>query len=182
MPSQRSLRMRLTKSATRRCSGGTSGITSSSVGVVRRYPPFATVLVAPEGKWRPDFQPAYRTKTTSGNSRFFSENRRRQALGAGSPRSRSRPAEPRCAAAEQIVHALRRVRPASTEAAETAGRVVRLAKLAEQIFGDKAKAARWLGKPKVALCGKAPLNCLGDEQGERIVEEMLFRIDSGILT
>jgi putative toxin-antitoxin system antitoxin component (TIGR02293 family) len=84
--------------------------------------------------------------------------------------------------AGKIAGAPRRVRPASTEATDTAGRVVRISKLAEQIFGDEAKAARWLGKPKVALSGKAPLNCLGDEEGERIVKEMLYRIDSGIPT
>jgi putative toxin-antitoxin system antitoxin component (TIGR02293 family) len=51
--------------------------------------------------------------------------------------------------------------------------------LAEQIFGDKAKAHRWLGKPKRALGGATPLAYLASKAGARRVEDMLYRIDSG---
>jgi putative toxin-antitoxin system antitoxin component (TIGR02293 family) len=58
--------------------------------------------------------------------------------------------------------------------------LARVTALAEQTFGDKAKADRWLRKPKRALSGATPLAYLLDEAGARQVEEMLWRIDSGI--
>jgi putative toxin-antitoxin system antitoxin component (TIGR02293 family) len=51
--------------------------------------------------------------------------------------------------------------------------------LAEQIFGDNEKAHRWLRKPKRGLDGATPLASLGSEAGTQLVEEMLYRIDSG---
>jgi len=51
--------------------------------------------------------------------------------------------------------------------------------LAEQIFGDNAKAHRWLRKPKRGLDGATPLAHLSSEAGTRRVEDMLYRIDSG---
>src|SRR5262249_36631657 len=74
-----------------------------------------------------------------------------------------------------------RQRRAPTQTPETAARVARISKLAEQIFGDEAKAARWLAKPKEALNGQTPLKFLADDQGANIIEEMLYRIDAGIL-
>lgn len=59
-------------------------------------------------------------------------------------------------------------------------RLARVEALAEQTFGDKAKADRWLRKPKRALGGATPLTYLVDEAGARRIEEMLYRIDSGI--
>ena len=64
------------------------------------------------------------------------------------------------------------------------GRTIRLARvtaLAEQTFGDKAKARRWLRKPKRGLGRTTPRACLGSETGARRVEEMLYRIDGGVL-
>ena len=60
-------------------------------------------------------------------------------------------------------------------------RIARVAALAEQIFGDKAKADRWMRKPKRALGGATPLACLASKAGAQHVEEMLYRIDSGFL-
>ena len=40
---------------------------------------------------------------------------------------------------------------------------------------------RWLRKPKKALSGETPLAYLATEEGARVVEEMLHRIDHGLL-
>jgi hypothetical protein len=58
-------------------------------------------------------------------------------------------------------------------------RVGRISVLAGKVFGDREKAQRWLSKPKRALGGKTPLSCLTDKSGEKIVENMLYQIDSG---
>jgi putative toxin-antitoxin system antitoxin component (TIGR02293 family) len=66
--------------------------------------------------------------------------------------------------------------------AERAIRLARMVELAEQIFGDTAKAHRWLRKPKRALGDVTPLASLATEAGTRRVEQMLYRIDSGVLS
>ena len=48
-----------------------------------------------------------------------------------------------------------------------------------RIFGDKGKAHRWLRKPKRTLGQATPLTYLASEAGARLVEDMLYRIDSG---
>jgi putative toxin-antitoxin system antitoxin component (TIGR02293 family) len=52
--------------------------------------------------------------------------------------------------------------------------------LAEKVFGNSAKAHRWLRKAKHSLAGETPLAFLASEHGARIVEEMLRRIEHGI--
>ena len=66
--------------------------------------------------------------------------------------------------------------------ADPAAQLARVTALAEQIFGDRAKARRWLCKAKLELGGASPLAYLANEAGARTVEEMLYRIDSGILS
>lgn len=66
------------------------------------------------------------------------------------------------------------------EETDKALRLKRIATLAERVFGDRAKANRWLRKPKRQLRGEAPLAFLASENGARIVEEMLHRIEHGI--
>jgi len=61
-------------------------------------------------------------------------------------------------------------------------RLARVSALAEQTFGDRTEAERWLRKPKRALGDATPLDCLATDAGARCVEEMLYRIDSGILS
>lgn len=72
--------------------------------------------------------------------------------------------------------------PLTTEETDKALRLARIAKLAEEVFGDAEKAARWLRKPKRTLEGETPLAFLASETGARTVEEMLTRIDSGIIS
>lgn len=68
----------------------------------------------------------------------------------------------------------------TVEETDKALRLKRIAALAEHVFGDPAKAQRWLRKPKRSLKGEAPLAYLASENGARVVEEMLGRIEHGI--
>ena len=70
--------------------------------------------------------------------------------------------------------------PLTIEETDKALRLQRIATQAEQVFGDAAKAHRWLRKAKRELHGETPLACLASEAGARVVEEMLFRIEHGI--
>lgn len=72
--------------------------------------------------------------------------------------------------------------PLTVEETDKAVRLARVDRLATHVFGDVAKAHRWLRKPKKALSGEMPLAYLATEAGARIVEDMLHRIDHGILS
>jgi putative toxin-antitoxin system antitoxin component (TIGR02293 family) len=71
--------------------------------------------------------------------------------------------------------------PLTIEETDKAVRLARVDRLGANVFGDAAKAHRWLRKPKKALGGETPLAYLATEAGARVVEEMLYRIDHGIL-
>jgi putative toxin-antitoxin system antitoxin component (TIGR02293 family) len=68
----------------------------------------------------------------------------------------------------------------TVEETDKALRLKRIAVHAERVFGDPAKARRWLRKPKRHLQGETPLAFLASEEGARKVEEMLHRIDHGM--
>jgi putative toxin-antitoxin system antitoxin component (TIGR02293 family) len=68
----------------------------------------------------------------------------------------------------------------TVEETDKALRLKRIATLAEKVFGDPAKARRWMRKPKRSLSGATPLAYLASENGARVVEEMLGRIEHGI--
>lgn len=66
---------------------------------------------------------------------------------------------------------------------EESDRVVRIARitaLAEQVFGNAEKAARWLRKLKRRLDNRAPLDLLDTEAGGRLIEDWLRQIDHGM--
>ncbi len=69
----------------------------------------------------------------------------------------------------------------TVEETDKALRLARIATQAEIVFGDKNKAHRWLRKPKRSLNGGTPLAYLASETGARTVEEMLNRIEFGVL-
>lgn len=52
-----------------------------------------------------------------------------------------------------------------------------IVELANRVFGDPAKAAKWLNQPRLQLGGRAPLAVLATEGGARRVEELLMQID-----
>jgi putative toxin-antitoxin system antitoxin component (TIGR02293 family) len=70
--------------------------------------------------------------------------------------------------------------PLTIEETDKALRLARIADLATRVFGDEAKAHRWLRKPKRDLMGQTPLAFLASETGARTIEQMLHRIDHGI--
>ena len=74
---------------------------------------------------------------------------------------------------------VKRREPLTVEETDRAVRLARVAELAARIFGDKGKAHRWLRKPKRTLGQATPLTYLASEAGARLVEDMLYRIDSG---
>lgn len=71
--------------------------------------------------------------------------------------------------------------PLTVEETDKAVRLARIDRLAAHVFGEPSKAHRWLRKPKKLLRGETPLAYLATEAGARIVEDMLHRIDHGIL-
>jgi putative toxin-antitoxin system antitoxin component (TIGR02293 family) len=59
-------------------------------------------------------------------------------------------------------------------------RLGRIAALAEEVLGSRAKAARWLHRPNRAIGQAMPLRQLDTELGARQVEDLLIRIAHGI--
>ncbi|MCO6414085.1 MAG: DUF2384 domain-containing protein [Thiogranum sp.] len=51
---------------------------------------------------------------------------------------------------------------------------------AERVFGDPAKAARWMSRPKTWLNGSSPAAVLDNPEGRALVREMLVRIEEGL--
>ena len=70
--------------------------------------------------------------------------------------------------------------PLTVAETDKALRLRRIAMHAERVFGDPAKAYRWLRKPKRALKGATPVQFLASESGARVVEGMLYRIEHGM--
>lgn len=59
-------------------------------------------------------------------------------------------------------------------------RLGRIAALAEEVLGDRARAARWLRQPNRALGQVVPLRHLDTDLGAREVETVLLRIEHGV--
>ena len=59
-------------------------------------------------------------------------------------------------------------------------RVARIAALAEHVFGEPARAWRWLRDEKKQFHGRSPLQLTATEAGARLVEAFLYRIDEGM--
>ncbi len=79
-----------------------------------------------------------------------------------------------------LAHRIARREPLSKEESDRAVRVARIAAMAEQAFGDPARAWRWMRKTKRSLGERTPLELLATETGARLVEEMIIRIDDGM--
>jgi len=61
-------------------------------------------------------------------------------------------------------------------------RLARLAAQATQIFGAEEKAAAWLHRPNLAIGHATPLHLLGSDVGAKQVEELLGRIEHGVIS
>jgi putative toxin-antitoxin system antitoxin component (TIGR02293 family) len=79
-----------------------------------------------------------------------------------------------------LAHRRARGEPLTAEESDRLVRVARLTALAETVFGEPARAWRWLRQPQRGLDGRAPLDQLASEAGARLVEESLVRIDHGL--
>jgi putative toxin-antitoxin system antitoxin component (TIGR02293 family) len=69
--------------------------------------------------------------------------------------------------------------------ADESDRLLRLARVGAQaaaVLGDEEKAAQWLRRPNRALGQRAPLDLMDSEIGSRQVEEVLARIEHGIVS
>jgi putative toxin-antitoxin system antitoxin component (TIGR02293 family) len=78
-----------------------------------------------------------------------------------------------------LVHRKSRREPLTHEESDRAVRIARIASLAEEVFANDAKAARWLRKPKSRFDGRTPFDLLSTDAGARLVEEMLLQLDYG---
>lgn len=78
-----------------------------------------------------------------------------------------------------LVHRKSRREALTHDESDRAVRIARMTSLAEEVFGDDAKAGRWLRKTKTRFEGRSPLEMLRTEAGARLVEEMLLQLDYG---
>ncbi|MEZ5830617.1 MAG: antitoxin Xre/MbcA/ParS toxin-binding domain-containing protein [Dongiaceae bacterium] len=76
-------------------------------------------------------------------------------------------------------HSKQHARFTPTQSARLA-RFFRIQQRARSTFGAKNKAMQWLKRPTRPLHGNAPIALLDTEEGARLVEELLTRIDHGI--
>jgi putative toxin-antitoxin system antitoxin component (TIGR02293 family) len=70
-------------------------------------------------------------------------------------------------------------------AADESDRLYRLARVAAQavvVFGTEEKASAWLRRPNRALNGDLPLRLLDTDVGTRQVEDVLGRIEYGVVS
>lgn len=79
-----------------------------------------------------------------------------------------------------LVHRKSKHEPLTHDESDRAVRIARITSLAEEVFGDDAKAGRWLRKVKERFEGRTPLEVSRTEAGARLVEEMLLQLDYGI--
>lgn len=79
-----------------------------------------------------------------------------------------------------LAHRKGKRQPLSPEQSDRLARLVRVAERAEEVLGDRDKAARWLRKPNRALRGKRPIGLLESDVGARMVERALGRIEHGV--
>ncbi|HYN09866.1 MAG TPA: antitoxin Xre/MbcA/ParS toxin-binding domain-containing protein [Vicinamibacterales bacterium] len=69
--------------------------------------------------------------------------------------------------------------------ADESDRLYRLARVAAQAFaafGTEEKAATWLRRPNRALNGELPIQVLDTDVGSRQVEDLLGRIEHGVVS
>ena len=69
--------------------------------------------------------------------------------------------------------------PLSIEESDRVVRLTRIQALAEDVFGDVAKANGWLREGLGILDGKSPLEVARTESGARLIEQMLAKLDWG---
>jgi len=81
--------------------------------------------------------------------------------------------------ARTLTHRKTKKEPLTIEESDRVVRLTRIQALAEDTFGDVAKANRWLRESLGVLDGKSPLELARTESGARLVEQILAKIDWG---
>jgi len=80
---------------------------------------------------------------------------------------------------------LLRLRKAGKDLNEVASdrlvRYARILEIATEVFDDAKKAQSWLKRPQFGLAGEIPLDLMKSEVGTREVENLLMRIEHGVL-
>lgn len=70
----------------------------------------------------------------------------------------------------------------SKEASGRLYRVARIFSLAVEVLEDEEKAKEWLRREQVGLGGKSPLVLMETEAGAKEVEDLLWRIEYGVIS
>lgn len=76
-------------------------------------------------------------------------------------------------------HRAEKHQPLTVDESDRAVRLLRIQTLAEETFGDKDKASRWLRRPLAELRGETPLDLAQTEAGARLIETILGKIAWG---
>ena len=76
-------------------------------------------------------------------------------------------------------HRADRKQPLTVDESDRAVRLLRVQTLAEETFGDKEKANRWLRHPLTELQGETSLAVAQTEAGARVIETILGKIAWG---
>lgn len=80
-----------------------------------------------------------------------------------------------------LAHRVAKREPLSQEESDRAVRLARVTAFAEQVFGEGERAWRWLRQSKKQFGERSPLEVSGTEAGARLVEELLYQIDDGMV-
>jgi putative toxin-antitoxin system antitoxin component (TIGR02293 family) len=81
--------------------------------------------------------------------------------------------------ARTLRHRQTKKEPLTVEESDRVVRLARIQALAEDVFGDDAKANRWLREKLGILDGKSPIELAQTESGARLIEQLLAKIDWG---
>jgi putative toxin-antitoxin system antitoxin component (TIGR02293 family) len=76
-------------------------------------------------------------------------------------------------------HRADKKQPLTVDESDRAVRLLRVQTLAEETFGDKEKANRWLRHPLTGLWGETPLAVAQTGAGARVIETILGKIAWG---
>ena len=77
-------------------------------------------------------------------------------------------------------HRIKKGERLTRDESDRVARVARIVATAEETFGSRDKASRWLHKPQRGFSGQRPIDLLDTEEGARVVEDRLFRIAHGL--
>jgi putative toxin-antitoxin system antitoxin component (TIGR02293 family) len=75
----------------------------------------------------------------------------------------------------------RQTRKLDAEESDRLYRIARIAAHAVAVFGKEEPAINWLRRPNRALGGEVPLHLLDTDLGARLVEDVLGRIEHGVV-